>query len=268
MICTTRHCLPLLLILILSLGSLACSTTQSQTGDQTADLTQAHHQRAQALFVQGNLALDEENWEAAIRFYDDALNLHPQRWDIHMNRGIALTRVQRFRDATDAFAQALESGGDQDPELYFNLGNLHQERGLYEHAIDAYRTSLAYRNSLDYDTLLNIAAAYTFVHSYADARQTIERAITLNPDDPRGYLSLGLITFSEEEPDEALRIYDELIANYPGFAPAHYNRGFVLMRLGQRQEALDAFRTYLELDPDGPYVRQAQGNINTIERRL
>lgn len=272
MICTTRHSFPRLFITLLALSLLlaatACTGSSTQTRDDQAGMQNADHQRAQVLFVHANEALDQGNWELAIRLYDDALTLHPRRWDLHMNRGIALTRMERFRDATDAFAQALETGGDREPELYFNLGALYQERGLYEHSIDAYRTSLAYRGELEYETLLNIAAAYTFVHSYPEARQTIERAIELNPDDPRGYLSLGLITYSEENPDEALRIYDDLIANYPDFASAHFNRGFVLMRIGQPHEAIEAFQTYLQLDPSGPYTRQAENNISTIQRRL
>lgn len=258
-----------MMTLVLSLFVLsACRTTAPQTqGPSALEKEQAQKERAQALFLHGNDALDRGEWEIAINRYNEALALD-QRWDIHMNRGIALTRQNRFRDATDAFAAALDAGGHQEYLLYYNLGNLYQERGLYEKSIDAYRTSLSYRGELEYETLLNIGAAYTFVHAYEDARITITRAIEMNPDDPRAHLSLALIIFSEEQPDQALRLYDELVANFPDFGPAHFNRGFVLMRTGDREGAIEAFQTYLRLEPEGPYARQADSNINILRRRM
>lgn len=266
---TTRHGYTILVLAILSLSllSLGCSTSTNQVNDSTpAQLRAQERDRAQALFVHANEALDSGHWEVAIARYDDALQLH-QRWDIHMNRGLALMQLNQFRDATAAFADALAHGGDQEPILYFNLGNLYQERGLYEQAIAAYRTSLAYRGELDYETLLNIGASYIFLHVYEQARETIEAAIDIAPDRPEGYLSFGVVLFAQEQPDEALRTYDQLIGSFPAYAPAHFNRGFMLMRTGESEQALASFQTYLDLDPGGPYAQAAHSNIDIIQRR-
>lgn len=256
-----------LIAAVVGFATMGCSSSKPNPDDEVLPMTTPDIGEAQELFVQANDFLDNRQWEQAIRRYNQVIQIDPQRWDAHMNRGIALARSNDFTEATEAFAQALENGGADEAIVYFNLGNLYQERGLYDSAIDAYRTSMAVGGGLDYDTLLNLAASYTFLHAYEPALQTIERAIDLNPDDRRAYLTLGLITFSDEQAPRALELYAELLASEPDFAEAHFNYGFILMRTQQLDEAKRSFETYLELDPDGPYVRQSEGHIESIQRR-
>lgn len=258
----------LVLIAVITTAHLACSSSSSaEKGDDPAPATEPKAPSAQELFIQANEALDDRDWSAAIDLYEQVTEADPERWDAHMNRGIALTHDEQFTEATDAFADAFAAGGDTEPMVYFNLGNHYQERGLHEAAIDAYRTSMAHRGELHYGTLLNISASLTFINAHDKARQTIEQALKLDPDDPRAHLTLGLTAYSEGDPDQALEIYDELVAVEPNYAPAHYNRGFVLLRMGEDTPALNAFQTYLELAPDGPYVKKAESHISIIERR-
>lgn len=218
--------------------------------------------------MRGNQALDEREWEQAIAAYDEALAIDQQRWEVHMNRAIALTFSLRYDDAIASIGNALAAGGQNEPQVYFNLGNIYQERGLYENAVTAYRASLAAAGGkLDVDTLLNIGAAYIYLKAYPQARQALEKAAELAPDDPRPVHSLGLLTFSEENPDEALRLYDQVRALDPNFAPAYFNQGYIHQRLGQHEEALAAFERYLELAPDGPYVTRARNQVNRLKRR-
>lgn len=265
---TFRNCAVAICLSTLVLGSVACSSSSAAEPDDTSELTEPAPSEVKQQFAQANEALDDGDWERAAELYGQVVDADPDRWDAHMNRGIALMRSQEFSDAVDAFDDALSAGGDTEPVVYFNLGNLYQERGQYQAAIDAYRTSMAVRGELDYETLLNISASFVFLHAHDEARQTIERAMELEPDDPRSYLTLGLLEQSEENPDRALEIYDELVATEPEMGPAHYNRGYVLMRMGKNEQALEAFDTYLEVAPDGPYVQQTKSNISTIEDRL
>ncbi len=263
-----RRLTVVVLLVMLTVATAACSSTSDQEkDDDTAALTKPQGPTAQELFLQGNQALDARQWEEAVALYEEVTDLDPQRWDAHMNRGIALTAAREHGEATEAFAMAIEAGGQDEQILYFNLGNHYQERGMYEAAVGAYRTSMAVGGGLDYDTLLNIGAAFIFLHAYDQARQTIERALELDPDDPRAYISLGVLTHSEGHPTEALDLYDRLLADHPRLAEAHYNRGFVLLRLRRDDEARQAFETYLEIAPQGPYVRKVENHIATIDRR-
>ena len=266
---TSHLSLLIAVVVVLSSGLVACSSSSSaeKEDDAEPEVVEPEGPTAQELFVQANEALDQRDWEEAASLYEQVTDLDDERWDAHMNRGIALTHNEQFRDATEAFQDALNAGGNSEPTVYFNLGNHYQERGLHEAAIDAYRASMAQRGDLHYETLLNISASFTFINAHEQARKTIERALKLDPDDPRAHITLGLTIFSEGQPDEALEIYDEVVAMAPDFAPGHYNRGFVLLRMGDDEKARESFTNYLELAPDGPYVQKAESHITTIDQR-
>lgn len=262
----------LLIGLLAAASTIACSSSSPSPDDTTAEAVaeepEIEEPTAQEYFLQANEKLDERQWEEAIALYEKVTAADPERWDAHMNRGIALTHSSEFRAATEAFAQSLEAGGDQESLVYFNLGNHYQERSLHEHAIDAYRSAMALRGEVDYETLLNIGAAFTFLNAHDEARETIERAIAIDPDDPRGHITLGLLEYSAGHYDVALNIYDELVAYHPNMATAHFNRGYVLQNMNEDAEALQAFSTYIELAPNGPYVENAESSISLLERRL
>ncbi len=255
-------------LLATAFASAACSSSSSATeGDDTSELTAADNE-VQNTFVQANDALDAGQWSRAARLYAQVIDADPDRWDAHMNQGIALMRDHEFADATESFEMALRHGGDAEPTVYFNLGNLYQERGLYEKAIDAYRNSMAVAGGLDYETLLNISACFTFLNAHDEARQTVDRAFELDPDDPRAYLTLGILKHSDNRLDEALEIFDQVTSTHPDLGGAHYNRGFILMRMEENEEAIAAFETYLDVEPEGPYVTQSESHIQTIQNRL
>ncbi|RAL24653.1 hypothetical protein DL240_00135 [Lujinxingia litoralis] len=254
----------------LSLSALACSSSSAARTDKAPveNEVRAPTITIQELIVRGNQALDQRQWEQAIAAYDEALALDQQRWEVHMNRAIALTFLLRYDDAIASISNALIAGGQDKPEVYFNLGNIYQERGVYDASITAYRASLAAAGGeLNVDTLLNIGAAYIYLHAYPKARQALEKAAEIAPDDPRPLHSLGLLTYSEENPEEALRIYQQVEALDPNYAPAYFNQGYIQQRLGQHAEAAAAFERYLELAPEGPYAVRARNNFNRLRSR-
>ncbi|WP_164855887.1 tetratricopeptide repeat protein [Lujinxingia sediminis] len=248
----------------------ACSSSNASKSDElpTEERVEAPSISVQELVLQGNEALDARAWDDAIAAYDEVLAIDQQRWDVHMNRAIALTFALRYDDAIAAIGDALSAGGQDEPQVYFNLGNIYQERGLYQNAITAYRASMAADDDrLDVDTLLNIGAAYMFLRAHPQSRQALEKAAELAPDDPRPVHSLGILAFSEENPDEALKYYNEVRALDPNYAPAYFNQGFILAKLGETEEAARAFERYLELAPEGPYATRARNQANRLRRR-
>ncbi len=255
-----------LLIVAMAAATLGCSSSSPDTPqDESAELAESPGPDVKEKRARADAALESGEWQQAANHYQTVTDAEPDRWEAHMNRGIALARLQDYQKANDAFEAAIEAGGAEEGILYFNLGNLYQSWGLYEAAIDAYRASMAYGTESDYEALLNISACLTFLNAFDQARETIDRAIDLEPNDLRAKVTLGVIKFSKGDASDALDLYDEILAVDPDLARAHYNRAFVLQRMGEVEEARRAYETYLELDPDGPYVTQAETQLSTLE---
>lgn len=256
-------------LLSASFGS-ACSTPAAPPEETQAQEKKAEkpEQSAQELFLQANRKLDQKDYKGAIVLYDQALKVDPERWDIYMNKGIAHSSLQQFSEAVNAMDAALTNGGDAQAEVYFNLGNIYQNRGLYTQSIRAYRSSLALRERPHVDTILNIAAGLMFMRETDKAEETYEYLKTLAPDDPRVYMGFGLLEQVRDHYDAALKHYDHAILIDPEFAHAHYVKG-ALLRLAERyDESVQSLERYLELDPNGPYAKSAETRIAGMKTKM
>lgn len=222
---------------------------------------------AQELFVTGNESLDKEKWEAAIASYDDAVAKDPASWEAHMNRGIALSRLARFAEALSAFESALRNGGDEHAQVYFNLGNLYQDRGMYSASVDAYRAALAYAAN-DVDTLVNLGAAYIFLRQWESATATFEHTRQLAPDDPRPLHGLGVIKQLNDQYKDAAEIYDQVHAIDPNFALAYFNQARCYSMMEDYVSAIRAIERYMQIDPDSSVKQRAQGMLDRYKRKL
>jgi tetratricopeptide (TPR) repeat protein len=251
-----------------ALLSTGCSSTPDKKDRQVREESEPQPQTsAQEFFVQGNKALDENDFERAIVLYEKALEQDDARWDIYMNKAIAHSSIQKFTQAVGAIDQALANGGDKEPQVYFNLGNIYQNRGLYAQSVKAYQASLAVSDKPDIDTLLNLGAALALMRDYDNARETYEYLQSRVPDDPRVYLGLGLVEHAEKNRQVALEYYEQASRADSNFAPVWFNKAALLIEMERPDEAADSYQRYLELAPDGPYVKTARGRLQNLKAR-
>jgi len=235
----------------------ADKTAESKEGVKTNGMV------AQELFVQANQQLDSGEFAAAAKLYTRAAKHDPDRWDIPMNMAIAYSRNAQFSEALGAIETSFRNGGDKDPVVFFNLGNIYQERGMYAQAIDAYRSALALEEKPEVDTLVNLGAAYLFIFSYDDAQATFEHTHQLYPDDPRSLHGIGLIYQTKSLYPEALDYYERVHRIDPKFSMAYFNKAWVLAAMDRHDEAIRSMEMYVDRDPNGPYIRRAKNLINT-----
>lgn len=223
---------------------------------------------SEELFVKGNKQLDSGAWAKAIESYDEALEKDPKNWEAHMNRGIALSRLARFGDALSAFDNAIKNGGGENATLYYNLGNLYQDRGMYSEAVDAYRMSLALEPKPNVDTLLNLGAAYIFLRQYDFATETYEYVKTLAPDDPRPVHGVGLALQMNERYADAVAMYEQAHSLDPQFPLAYFNKARCLAAMKEYPQAIASIQRYLNVDPDGPYRKRAETMLRVYKSRI
>ncbi|HEY5072429.1 MAG TPA: sulfotransferase [Caulobacteraceae bacterium] len=82
-----------------------------------------------------------------------------------------------------------------------------------------------------------------------EAIEDFETALAEAPADFATMSALGLCLGRSGRPAQGLRRLDLAIAFEPGFAPAHFNRGWTLETLGELAAAKAAYARALELDP-------------------
>lgn len=245
------------------------SSTEARSSSSSTDASEGDDgPSAQRLFERGNDRLDEGDWSGAIEHYRKAAERDDDRWDVHLNLAIALSKDNQFEEAIRSIRRAFEAGGDDEPEVYYNLGNIYQERGLYHDAIRAYRTSLSHRDGADLDTLVNIGSALTILDRLDDARATYRRAAEIDPRDPRVLHGRAVVLFLEGKHRESVDAYRRVHEVAPDYAPAYYDQSAPYVRLDEYDEAIRVLEKYLEIAPDGQHADGAEALIENYRARI
>lgn len=256
-----------LILIVAASFFVGCSNTPKVVVQDVKE--ESNSQSAQELFVKGNAHLEAKEWKEAIAVYKQAENLET-RWDLFLNRGIAEIQTGDFNSALNSFSEALKNGGEKEPIVYFNLGNLYQERGLYQDAVNAYRAGLVYvpAGTTDIDMITNLGAAYVFLRQWDDANETYEFLLGKAPNEPAALHGLGMVLQMQGQYDQAIEKYNQVSASFPKFAMSHYTKAQCLGSQKKYKESIEAYKEYKRLFPDSTYINRINAIIQRYEEKV
>ena len=96
---------------------------------------------ALAIYNQGKVYEELQQWDQAIKAFDTVVELDPEDTDAWVNRGVALAELDRHLEAIASYDRALKlSPGDVD--AWANKGNSLQVAGRYDDAVACYTAAI------------------------------------------------------------------------------------------------------------------------------
>ena len=156
-----------------------------------------------------------------------------------------------------------------------------ESQGSYSLAITEYRQVLALepdRPGVHYRlgrTLLARSSQGTSAQDTADAAKEFEQELQRDPTNANAAYELGELRRKGGQFDEAQRLFESALKNYPNFEEAHLGLASVLLSLQKPELALPHLRTAVELNPQsevGWYrlgqVQKALGNAGEQQKAL
>lgn len=178
--------------------------------------------------------------DAAISAAQERLKVDPQDIDaltqlgtLHFQKG-----KEFYPDAINELEEARELGA-LDPRIFYCLGIMYQDVGLYPFALEEYKRFLRHYPE-DKETRLLEAKLLYKQGSYADAVQEYERLKFSNPGDPVITENLGLSLWGAKLYDRAAASFGELAASGGDAAKrSEYYLGAMALEQNQPQVALD-----------------------------
>ena len=114
--------------------------------------------------------------------------------------------------------------------------------------------------------LLQTAQAHLAAGRLAEAANACRQALAINPRHASALYLMALIAGEAGQPAEALKFLDQLVKVVPNAAEAHGNRAIALMTLDRLDEAEQAFRRAIEIDPRRPEPWYALGNLKSARK--
>ncbi len=138
------------------------------------------------------------------------------------------------------------------------LGEFQQANGFFR---DADRAT---PESVD----VNVAWGELFLEKYdvANAQKSFEPIARLAPDSVRVRMGLARILV-EENPPEARKLLDRILATNPSYVPAHLLIAEIALDMRRRDEGQEGVRKALAINPNSLEARSLEGAIAVLEGR-
>jgi tetratricopeptide (TPR) repeat protein len=186
---------------------------------------QTSDHRAILASEQGNIFAADQNYEAAIAAYDEALKHKLDKLGAWNNRGMSLDTLGRYEVAIASYDEALKHKPDYHGAWY-NRGVSLKNLGQHEAAIASYDEALKHK-----------------------------------PDYHEAWYNRGISLKNLGQHEAAIASYDEALRHKPGDHEAWYSRGISLKNLEQYEAAIASYEAALEIKPDNYKIWNARGAI-------
>ncbi len=183
------------------------------------------------------------------------------------DQAIALYNSGQYEQAIELFQKVIEVDREQ-PSVWGNMAAAHAQLEQYDEALDAYNTALEMdpENSAFYQNMGSIWASKGDVDK---AREFYEKAASLAKDlSPRdaatNYYNMGVTYINTGSNEEAKAALEQAIQIDPTHGESHYQLGVVLLGMGDLEGAVNIWKKYLEVSPDGPNAATAEELIKSL----
>jgi tetratricopeptide (TPR) repeat protein/TolB-like protein len=190
----------------------------------------------------------EKDWAVrAITAADRATRLDAGIPDVHVTRGLILTRTGRGAEAIREFQVAL-SQAPNSLEGLLGLADAYQSVGRNAEAETTLRRAIALQPS--YWAVYNRSGAFFYaLGRYPRAVEMFRRVVELAPDSVRGWNNLGAAYQQLDRLEEARDAYARSARLDPNDG-AYSNLGTLQFFLGRYRESIEAFENAVTLSPN------------------
>jgi serine/threonine protein kinase/tetratricopeptide (TPR) repeat protein len=198
--------------------------------------------------------------------YRKAIALRPDSWDGYNNLGNFLDEHQRYSDAIAQYNHAIQLTPDN-ASVYLNLGSVYIDIGdpkRYPEAETTLQKSISLEPS--YPAYTNLGYLYIQEKRYAEAAQSVEKALQINDKDYLTWGNLAIAYTGLDQKEKAgqahnreIEMLEKSVQLTPRDAIMQSTLGLLYAQKKLREKAISRIQSALALSPDDPQVLEAAG---------
>ncbi|MGE3246272.1 MAG: tetratricopeptide repeat protein [Beijerinckiaceae bacterium] len=158
--------------------------------------------------------------EEAIPFYRKALELRDDHLGARLNLATSFHHLGRYDDALEHFDILLAQRPGY-PDGLLNCGESLRELGRFDEALEKFDAVLKVTPE-DLGALNNRGVALTGLKRYEEATETFLKLLALNPGMPETSHALGNVAAQRNDPDTAVKYFEQAASLQPDFADARF----------------------------------------------
>jgi tetratricopeptide (TPR) repeat protein len=146
---------------------------------------------------------------------------------------------------------------------YVNMGNILDDLGRPDEAIETYNKALAITEDDD-STLYNLGIAYKNAGKAELAVKAWRKASDLNPDTPKPLMAIANLYEEKSMTDEAVEEYQQIIKRWDNHQEAHFNLAVLYYKKNLPDYAKAEFKKVIDLDRSNEFAAKAYTNLGII----
>jgi tetratricopeptide (TPR) repeat protein len=227
------------------------------------DVLTADSNDAQLFYQKGLKELWQDNYFAALTFFQKAIEKNPQDADAWFQVGYCYGNLGRYQDEIESYKQVIRIKPD-DANAHLNLGVAYGNLGRYKDEIESYKQAIRIKPDL-VEAHSNLGVAYGKLGRYQDAIESYKQAIRIKPDFAGAHFNLGVTYGKLGRHQDAIESYKQAIRIEPDYAEAHSNLGFAYDNLGCYQDAIESCKQAIRIKPD---YAEAHSNLGFAYGKL
>jgi Tfp pilus assembly protein PilF len=200
-----------------------------------------------------------------------SIQANPKNAEAHFTLAYVFGQLDQWGKAEDEARLAIKHAKSY-PEASNLLGVILIEQGRYKEAVgvltDVAEDFLYTTPHLAYG---NLGLAYLRMEKFDKAMEALEKAVELQPMFCLGYFRMGLVYFEQNRYKDALEKLEKAVGiedpwkQCSRLQDAHKVIGLIHSELESPEEALEAFRRCLEVDPNSTSGLECKKRIEEIE---
>lgn len=139
----------------------------------------------------------------------------------------------------------------------YELANTYARMRQLEKAVYYYYEALA--SNCGYDEIhFNLATVYSQLGKIEEAKLHYTQSLFINPLSKDAYFALGSILLNDLDKNltAAVKLYEQAITLFPDNKDLYNNLGYLYIKLGQEQKALECYKKALQIDPNFEFAKR------------
>lgn len=126
----------------------------------------------------------------------------------------------------------------------------------------------AKKNPKDANTWIRLGNAYYDLNMWDKAAASYEEGLKINPKDVNARVDMAIAYYGMGQIETATAQAKKATEIDPKHSAAFYNLGIFSSSVGKSKEAIEAYKNYIKLAPDGEKVSEAKAQIKVLEKTI
>ncbi len=205
-------------------------------------------QTTDVLIEKGKLSLFKNNYQSAIKFFEQAISKDSNSFEAYYYRGLAHLYSKDFFKAVDDFTSTILLKND--------FADAYNSRGLAYSYLDQIELALYdFSRAIELDpkfaeAYMNRGSYYLAVENFELARKDLENAAKYSTTNPELFFLLGKLEYAAHNYQKSVDYFTKSLSLGLKDEKVYFNRGNTYVKLNQFQKAIDDYTKVLEINPE------------------